>query len=248
MNRTPVHLFKLSIENRLAKTALALWCCKNNGLLIVVFSQDKMPEVRQSSFALLGDLTKACFQHVKPCIGMWLNILTLNFIHLCLPLFVWLFVCVNLSFLANFMPILGNNLNPELISVCNNATWAIGEISIQMGKSFITIFSYSFHWFHYTFKINMLLISLLRFWDAAVCPDGFTAACGDHKQTQHTQDSAGEYRYHMRGARPGWPLTRGFRPLPFPNSPSPHSAVLINLHTNSRNRTLQGLIKVFHIN
>ncbi|TRY96227.1 hypothetical protein DNTS_013744 [Danionella cerebrum] len=65
--------------------------------------QDKMPEVRQSSFALLGDLTKACFQHVKPCI-------------------------------ANFMPILGTNLNPELISVCNNATWAIGEIAIQMGS------------------------------------------------------------------------------------------------------------------
>uniref|UniRef100_H3AW35 Transportin-1 n=1 Tax=Latimeria chalumnae TaxID=7897 RepID=H3AW35_LATCH len=64
--------------------------------------QDKMPEVRQSSFALLGDLTKACFQHVKPCI-------------------------------ADFMPVLGTNLNPEFISVCNNATWAIGEISIQMG-------------------------------------------------------------------------------------------------------------------
>lgn len=31
--------------------------------------QDTMPEVRQSSFALLGDLTKACFVHVKPCIG-----------------------------------------------------------------------------------------------------------------------------------------------------------------------------------
>lgn len=31
--------------------------------------QDTMPEVRQSSFALLGDLTKACFLHVKPCIG-----------------------------------------------------------------------------------------------------------------------------------------------------------------------------------
>uniref|UniRef100_A0A8C4N7S8 Transportin 1 n=1 Tax=Eptatretus burgeri TaxID=7764 RepID=A0A8C4N7S8_EPTBU len=64
--------------------------------------QDKMPEVRQSSFALLGDLTKACFQHVKPCI-------------------------------SDFMPVLGVNLNPELISVCNNAIWAIGEISIQMG-------------------------------------------------------------------------------------------------------------------
>lgn len=33
------------------------------------------------------------------------------------------------------MPILGTNLNPEFISVCNNATWAIGEISIQMGET-----------------------------------------------------------------------------------------------------------------
>lgn len=33
-----------------------------------------MPEVRQSSFALLGDLTKACFPHVKPCIGMYFGI------------------------------------------------------------------------------------------------------------------------------------------------------------------------------
>ncbi|XP_033121326.1 transportin-1-like [Anneissia japonica] len=66
--------------------------------------QDTMPEVRQSSFALLGDLTKACFQHVKPCI-------------------------------PDFLPILGQNLNPEFISVCNNATWAIGEISIQMGSA-----------------------------------------------------------------------------------------------------------------
>ncbi|XP_071439731.1 transportin-1 isoform X1 [Hetaerina americana] len=64
--------------------------------------QDPIPEVRQSSFALLGDLTKACFQHVAPCV-------------------------------ADFMPILAQNLNPESISVCNNATWAIGEISIKLG-------------------------------------------------------------------------------------------------------------------
>ena len=32
------------------------------------------------------------------------------------------------------MPILGANLNPEYISVCNNATWAIGEIAIKMGN------------------------------------------------------------------------------------------------------------------
>nr|XP_012150199.1 PREDICTED: transportin-1 isoform X5 [Megachile rotundata] len=65
--------------------------------------QDVTPEVRQSSFALLGDLTKACFQHVLPCI-------------------------------PEFMPILGQNLNPEFISVCNNATWAIGEIAIKLGS------------------------------------------------------------------------------------------------------------------
>uniref|UniRef100_A0A224ZAQ6 Transportin-1 n=1 Tax=Rhipicephalus zambeziensis TaxID=60191 RepID=A0A224ZAQ6_9ACAR len=65
--------------------------------------QDLMPEVRQSSFALLGDLTKACFQHVNPCI-------------------------------SDFLPILGQNLNPEIISVCNNATWAIGEISVKLAS------------------------------------------------------------------------------------------------------------------
>ncbi|CAG0915333.1 unnamed protein product [Notodromas monacha] len=64
--------------------------------------QDQMPEVRQSSFALLGDLTKASFEHLAPHI-------------------------------PDFMPILGANLNPDLISVCNNATWAIGELSIKMG-------------------------------------------------------------------------------------------------------------------
>ncbi|XP_063238810.1 transportin-1 [Bacillus rossius redtenbacheri] len=74
--------------------------------------QDPMPEVRQSSFALLGDLTKACFQHVHPCI-------------------------------AEFLPILGQNLNPEFISVCNNATWAIGEIAVKLGpetRPYISMF------------------------------------------------------------------------------------------------------------
>jgi len=31
-----------------------------------------MAEVRQSSFALLGDLTKACYQHVKPYVGKFI--------------------------------------------------------------------------------------------------------------------------------------------------------------------------------
>ncbi|BES91280.1 IBN_N [Nesidiocoris tenuis] len=76
---------------------------KNSNMMQLLYQcmQDPMPEVRQSSFALLGDLTKACFQHVHPCV-------------------------------SDFIPILGQNLNPDLISVCNNATWAIGEISIKL--------------------------------------------------------------------------------------------------------------------
>ncbi|KAF6216915.1 hypothetical protein GE061_001266, partial [Apolygus lucorum] len=76
---------------------------QNSNMMQLLYQcmQDPIPEVRQSSFALLGDLTKACFQHVHPCV-------------------------------SDFIPILGQNLNPELISVCNNATWAIGEISIKL--------------------------------------------------------------------------------------------------------------------
>ncbi|UYV65620.1 TNPO1 [Cordylochernes scorpioides] len=80
----------------------ALVVSSNIMALLFQCMQDPMPEVRQSSFALLGDLTKACFQHVNPCI-------------------------------QDFVPILGHNLNPEFISVCNNATWAIGEIAIKLG-------------------------------------------------------------------------------------------------------------------
>nr|CAD7570636.1 unnamed protein product [Timema californicum] len=41
---------------------------------------------------------------------------------------------VDLLVLTDFLPILGQNLNPEFISVCNNATWAIGEISVKLGQ------------------------------------------------------------------------------------------------------------------
>ena len=61
-----------------------------------------MHEVRQSAFALLGDLTKACWVHVQPYIDKYLVIVT-------------------------------QNLEPHLISVCNNACWAIGEIAMKMG-------------------------------------------------------------------------------------------------------------------
>lgn len=62
---------------------------------------DTLPEVRQSSFALLGDLTKACFHLVRPHI-------------------------------PQIMAPLAQNLRYEHVSVCNNATWAVGEIALQL--------------------------------------------------------------------------------------------------------------------
>ena len=35
---------------------------------------------------------------------------------------------------GEFMQVLGRNLNTACISVCNNSTWAIGELSLQLGK------------------------------------------------------------------------------------------------------------------
>lgn len=64
---------------------------------------DSLPEVRQSSFALLGDLTKACFSLVRPHI-------------------------------PQIMTPLAQNLQYEHVSVCNNASWAIGEIAVHMGS------------------------------------------------------------------------------------------------------------------
>lgn len=34
--------------------------------------------------------------------------------------------------LAEFMRVVSTNLNPSFISVCNNATWAIGELCVQL--------------------------------------------------------------------------------------------------------------------
>lgn len=41
-------------------------------------------------------------------------------------------------YVADFMPILAQNLNPDHISVCNNATWAIGEIAVKLGNIVIS--------------------------------------------------------------------------------------------------------------
>lgn len=63
--------------------------------------KDRTPDVRQSAFALVGDLSKACIDTLQP--GM-----------------------------SQLMEMLVQNLEPAHQSVCNNASWAIGEIAIKV--------------------------------------------------------------------------------------------------------------------
>lgn len=46
---------------------------------------------------------------------------------------------------VDFLPVLGRNLNPEFISVCNNATWAIGELSLQLASEMKAYLSLVLH-------------------------------------------------------------------------------------------------------
>ncbi|CDS37042.1 transportin 1 [Echinococcus multilocularis] len=41
-------------------------------------AQDQQPDVRQSTFALLGDLTKVCFAHIKPQVAAFMSVLAQN--------------------------------------------------------------------------------------------------------------------------------------------------------------------------
>jgi hypothetical protein len=71
--------------------------------LLAECMKDRGPDVRQSAFALVGDLAKNCIFHLKP-------------------------------FLPEFITMLTNNLYPDFISVCNNASWALGEIAVKIGE------------------------------------------------------------------------------------------------------------------
>ena len=64
--------------------------------------RDSMPDVRQSAYALVGDLAKACVGQLRPVLG-------------------------------DYLPLLTQQLDPAYVSVCNNASWAIGEIAIKVG-------------------------------------------------------------------------------------------------------------------
>lgn len=46
--------------------------------LLYQCAQDPQADVRQSTFALLGDLTKVCFGHIKPQVQSFMNLLAQN--------------------------------------------------------------------------------------------------------------------------------------------------------------------------
>lgn len=69
--------------------------------LLFACMRSPMADIRQSAYALVGDLSKSCVGVLRP--GF-----------------------------PEVIPLLASQLNPEFVSVCNNATWAVGEIAVKV--------------------------------------------------------------------------------------------------------------------
>ncbi|XP_016955471.1 transportin-1 isoform X2 [Drosophila biarmipes] len=108
--------------------------------LLLKCMQDLLPEVRQSSFALLGDLTKACFHHVHPfmaeCFPILVQNLNPNFISVCNNV-IWAMgeICIKLGeetkqyaglVLSDLIIIINRPNTPR--SVLENAAITIGRL------------------------------------------------------------------------------------------------------------------------
>ncbi|KNA13109.1 hypothetical protein SOVF_119770 [Spinacia oleracea] len=72
--------------------------------LLLQCCMDDAPDVRQSAFALLGDLARVCPIHLRPCLPQFLDITAKQ---------------LDISKLK------------DTISVANNACWAIGELAVK---------------------------------------------------------------------------------------------------------------------
>jgi len=84
-------------------------------LLLLCMQGELQPDVRQSAFALVGDLSKHCIAHIAPFLPQFLPCL-----------------CQYLSLPDVPHNPKGRRQNP-LISVCNNACWAVGELTTKIG-------------------------------------------------------------------------------------------------------------------
>lgn len=71
--------------------------------LLVECCKDENPDIRQSAFALVGDLARACPGHLRPVMQQLFSLATLN--------------------------ISPQSLTNETKSVCNNACWSLGELA-----------------------------------------------------------------------------------------------------------------------
>mmetsp|Transcript_9429 Transcript_9429/g.21924 ORF Transcript_9429/g.21924 Transcript_9429/m.21924 type:complete len:365 (-) Transcript_9429:531-1625(-) len=70
--------------------------------LLYACMRAEQSDIRQSAYALVGDLAKSSPAVLQPAFG-------------------------------DMMPLLVSQLNPEYVSVCNNAAWAVGEIAVRVG-------------------------------------------------------------------------------------------------------------------
>ncbi|KAK6912250.1 Importin-beta, N-terminal domain [Dillenia turbinata] len=73
--------------------------------LLLQCCMDEAPDVRQSAFALLGDLARVCSVHLHPCLSEFLDVAAKQ---------------------------LSTSRLKETVSVANNACWAIGELAIKV--------------------------------------------------------------------------------------------------------------------
>ncbi|KAL0043428.1 hypothetical protein WJX79_004487 [Trebouxia sp. C0005] len=73
--------------------------------LLLQCCQDPFPDVRQSAFALLGDLSRVCAPHLQPIMKRLLALAIQNMESHCISL--------------------------QNMSACNNACWSMGELAIQ---------------------------------------------------------------------------------------------------------------------
>ena len=112
------------------------------------------------------------------------------------------------------MQVLGLNLNTAYISVCNNATWAIGELSLQLCKDMQP---------HLRLVLSQLIENINR-QVLYVWPLDRAGATPPSLPAEHSQDSAGEHGHHHRAAGAGVPGGGGSLPAPVPAHVVPDAA------------------------
>ncbi|KAK9366528.1 armadillo-type protein [Lipomyces kononenkoae] len=74
--------------------------------MVIMCMRDPVNEVRQSAFALVGDMAISTFEIVKPYVA---------------------------AIMTELIPQIDSS-EPSCSAVCNNATWAAGEIALQLGE------------------------------------------------------------------------------------------------------------------